>query len=165
MKHKIILLFTLLFLCLGNMATHAQQGVVATGGQSAGDDGSVSYSIGQIFYQSYEGGEGSVAEGVQQPYETYLITSIDELTGIDLKLSVFPNPVQDKLRLQITETGDYPLSNHQYHLLNMSGKAIKTGSIDEESTLIDMGSYPPGIYFLRVSAGNDSIGHFKIIKR
>ena len=157
--------FILFLLLIFPILLQAQQAIITTGGQSSGDNGSVSYSVGQIFYQSYEGGEGSVAEGVQQPYETYLITSIDELTDIDLKFSAFPNPVQDKLRLVITSKDAYPLSGHHYQLLDMGGKNIKSGSIEEESTLIDMGSYPPGIYFLRVSTDNEIIGHFKIIKR
>ncbi len=159
MKHSILLL-SLIF----PMLLHAQQVVVATGGQSVGNEGSVSYSIGQVFYHSYEG-QGSVTEGVQQPYETYLITSIDELTDVDLSLTVFPNPVQDKLRLVIAGKDAYSLFGHHYQLFDMGGKTIKTGSIDQESTLIDMGSYLPGIYFLRVRANKQSIGQFKIIKR
>ncbi len=116
-------------------------------------------------YSSYSDTDGSIAEGVQQPYEVFLITSIDELTDNELSLSVFPNPVEDKLRLIIVGKKAYPPSGYEYQLLDMNGRIIKNGGITEENTLIGMGDYLPGIYFLRVTAQKQNIGHFKIIKR
>ncbi len=147
------------------LSVNAQQSVNTTGGDVSNTTGSVSYSIGQIVYSSYSDADGSIAEGVQHPYEVFLITSIDKLIDRDLSLSVFPNPVEDNLRLVIAAREAYPLSGHAYQLLDINGRIIKNGDITEDSTLIDMGAYLPGIYFLRVTANNQNIGHFKIIKR
>ncbi len=160
------LLLPLMFLVgLIPLSVNAQQSVNTTGGDVSNATGSVAYSIGQIAYSSYSDADGNISEGVQQPHEIYIITSIAELTDSELSLSVFPNPVEDKLRLTITGNEAYPLTGHQFQLLDITGKTIKAGGINEESTLIDMGDLLPGIYFLRVNANNQNIGHFKIIKR
>jgi hypothetical protein len=39
------------------------------GGEATGSGGSVSYSVGQVVYTTNTGINGSVAQGVQQPYE------------------------------------------------------------------------------------------------
>lgn len=68
MKHKIILLFTLLFLCLANMATHAQQGVVSAGGEVTGSGGTMSFSTGQTDFMFFSSEAGSIQFGLQQVF-------------------------------------------------------------------------------------------------
>ncbi|MEX0982174.1 MAG: hypothetical protein WDZ47_08820 [Bacteroidales bacterium] len=43
-----------------------QQAVVTTGTDGTGDGGTVSYSLGQVVYQTHNGTNGSLAEGMQQ---------------------------------------------------------------------------------------------------
>ena len=60
---------TTLVACL-LFATHliqSQESVLAAGSEATGAGGTVSYSIGQLFYTSQTGGNGSLSEGVQQP--------------------------------------------------------------------------------------------------
>ncbi len=56
-------LLILVFFCLSD--ANAQQTAPASGGQSSGCGGSVSYSIGQVFYSTHTGEGGTVAEGAQ----------------------------------------------------------------------------------------------------
>jgi hypothetical protein len=62
MKTKITLLFFLFAVC----TIRAQDALVASGGNASGTGGSVSYSIGQLFYTGNSSASGSVAAGVQQ---------------------------------------------------------------------------------------------------
>ncbi|WP_395065615.1 hypothetical protein [Flavobacterium sp.] len=64
--------FALFFLCTGSV--FAQEGFVSAGGDAAGSNGSVSFSIGQIFYKNDVGTNGSFNEGIQQPSFSNLIT-------------------------------------------------------------------------------------------
>ena len=48
--------------------SYGQQALVASGGSVGGENGSVSYSIGQVFYSSQTGTNGLINQGVQQVY-------------------------------------------------------------------------------------------------
>lgn len=144
---------------------YAQTSVNTGGGQALGTSGSVSYSIGQLFYSSYSGSTGGISEGVQIPMEVYLVTHIGEPFDMGLDVSVFPNPVGDYLTLLIQGEGFIPGSSQGYVLLDMSGKAIHSGRIMEETTLVDMHAHPPGIYLLQVFVSGQRIAYFKVIKR
>ncbi len=143
----------------------AQSSVNTSGGRASNTAGSVSYSIGQMAYSSHFGSTGSVSEGVQIPMEVYPITYIGEFDPMGLDVSVFPNPVGDHLTLSIQGKDFFPVLNHRYALLDMSGKMIHAGRIMEETTLIDMHTQPPGVYLLQVFVSGQRIGYFKIMKR
>ncbi len=85
-------IFTLLLLCIP-LIIQAQQGFVFAGGDATDASGSVSYSAGQVFFHTFSSGGGSLAEGLQQPYEISTITSIEEAEDIELLFSAYPNPV------------------------------------------------------------------------
>ena len=66
MKIKKLLIATLL---LGAFQTQAQEAVATAGGDASGTNGNVSYTVGQVVYTTNTGTTGSVAQGVQQPFE------------------------------------------------------------------------------------------------
>ena len=84
MRHKKFTLSAVLLLGLGLTGLQAQTSVNATGGDASGSGGSVSYSVGQVVYTTNTGTSGSVAQGVQQPYEISVVTAIEEAKGINL---------------------------------------------------------------------------------
>jgi len=49
--------------------SNAQQSINASGKDVSGSRGVVSYLVGQVIYQTHTETNGSVAEGVQQPYK------------------------------------------------------------------------------------------------
>jgi hypothetical protein len=54
----------------------AQKTTSSSGGIITGKGGSISYSVGQVTKFYLNETKGSVAQGVQQPFEIYLITGI-----------------------------------------------------------------------------------------
>ncbi len=66
MKSISLILSVFLLLILSGFQSQAQQGVLSSGGNATGSNGSVSYSIGQAFYVSKTDGIFSANEGVQQ---------------------------------------------------------------------------------------------------
>ena len=70
------------------------------------------------------------------------------MDGLDLKLTAFPNPVIDQLRLFARWKDCFQLSDLHYRLLDINGKLLKSDSIIDDLTLIDMSGKQPGIYFL-----------------
>ena len=66
---KLYKMILMIFLGSAWMVLHAQTGIPAAGGNASGTGGSVSFSVGQVFYLMNTGTTGSVLEGVQQPFE------------------------------------------------------------------------------------------------
>jgi hypothetical protein len=83
--YKIVILIALLFLCTVPIAMYAQDTTPASGGNATGTGGSVSYTIGQIVYTTNSGTNGSLSQGVQQPYEISLVTGIEEPSDISIQ--------------------------------------------------------------------------------
>lgn len=151
----------LLALSLCFSMAQAQQTIPASGGEGEGSGGSVSYSVGQLFWHTHHGNNGSVAEGVQQPYEISVVTAIDEAEGIHLTVMVYPNPTEDFLTLKVKE---FEPSSYQYHLYDINGKLWKSEKITGHHTKIDVSFLAPGTYFLKVTQENKHFKTFKIIK-
>jgi hypothetical protein len=139
----------------------AQESVNATGGDASGSGGSASYSVGQMVYTTYTGTSGSVAQGVQQPFEISVVTGIEEANVINLSVSAYPNPAIDYLTLSIAE---FDASNLSYQLYDMKGKLLQTKNLIGTETHIDMSTYVQSAYFVKVIQGNREIKTFKIIK-
>lgn len=157
---KFVPVAALLLLELGNL--QAQETLIATGGNASGSGGSVSYSVGQVAYITCTGtGGGSVAEGVQHPYEIYVVTSIAETDNISLEISVYPNPTKDHLTLQVHESDP---ANLHFLLYDMMGNLLQNGKITGNRTSIVMNKLVPATYFIKVIRGNKELRTFKIIK-
>lgn len=158
MKNK-KLKFSVLLLPL-SLASFAQQGSAAAGGDGSGSGGSVAYSVGQVVYTMNTGTNGSANEGVQQPYEI-LTTEVKE-SKYSIALTAFPNPATHSLTLQIDH---YNNEEMNYQLFDAQGKLLATKSITAKQTQIDMNAYAAGAYFINVIQTNQKIQSFKIIKK
>ena len=162
MKHKRLKLSALLFLGLGLTGLQAQTSVNATGGNASGSGGSASYSVGQLAYTTNTGTNGSVSEGVQQPFEISVVTGIEEAKDIFLNVSAYPNPTTDYLELKVE---NLQLSELSYKLYDISGKVYQNKEIGNSITKIEMQNLPQGIYFIKViDTKNKEFKTFKIIK-
>lgn len=140
---------------------HAQESITTSGGNVSGNGGSLSYSVGQVVYQTHTGSNGTVIQGVQQAYEIYVATGIKE-TGISLSVSAYPNPTTNYLNLKIE---NFELSTFNFQLFDMQGKLLQTQKVRDNETQIEMSNYAPSTYFVRIFNQNQSIKEFKIIKQ
>ena len=163
MKNKKTKLSALLLLGIGFNQVYAQQATTASGGDASGSGGSVAYSVGQIVYTTYTGSNGSVAQGVQQPYEISITTGLLE-TDIKLNLSAYPNPTTNYLMLQIDASASLSNQSMSYQLYDISGKLLESNTIVASSTTITMEALPTATYLLKVTQNNKEVKTFKIIK-
>lgn len=156
-KHlKISVLLTLLLVSFG---LQAQVSVNAAGGNATGDGGSVSFSVVPMAFSANEGPDGSVTEGVQQPYEISVLSVAEQAENICL--SVYPNPSTDYLYL--TTSDEIP--GLSYQLFDMNGRLLKSEKIVANQTNIDMQDLVSATYFVKVNQGNETVKSFKIIKK
>ena len=159
MKHKKTMT-SIAFLLLGLGGLHAQESPISAGGEATGAGGTTSYSVGQVAYTTNTGTNGSVAQGVQQPYEISTTVGIDE-TSINLELSVYPNPTTNYLTLKVD---NFELSTLNFQLIDLQGKVIENKKVNANSTTITMETLPKATYFLTVTDNKNTVKTFKIIK-
>jgi hypothetical protein len=138
----------------------AQNATVSGGGQISGTGGSVSYSIGQVVYSSLSGTTGSIIQGVQQPFEISIITTVTDIV-IDLKAQVYPNPAANQLLLNIA-TDQY--KNIRFVLTDVLGRALKSEHVMTQTSYIDLSKLNSGTYLLRILSKNKHLKTFQIIK-
>ena len=151
--------WSILLLGIG-LTAQAQQATTATGSDASGSGGTVAYSVGQIVYTTNTGTNGSVAQGVQQPYEISIVLGIDNHT-INLELTAYPNPTTNFLTLNV---GNAELSTLNFQLYDILGKLIESRKIISSSETIAIENLPTATYFLKVSNNNNEVKTFKIIK-
>ena len=138
----------------------AQESANSSGGDATGSGGTVAYSIGQVVYTTNTGTNGSVAQGVQQPYEISIVLGIDNHT-INLELTAYPNPTTNFLTLNV---GNAELSTLNFQLYDILGKLIESRKIISSSETIAIENLPTATYFLKVTNNNNEVKTFKIIK-
>lgn len=161
MKHKRLKLSALFLLGLGLINLQAQESVNSSGGEALGNGGSVSYTVGQVAYGTNTGTNGELTEGVQQAYEIFVTTGIEEMDVI-LNISAYPNPTTDFLQLKIESE---KMKNLSFQLYNINGKLLQNKKITGTESQINMTGLVSAIYFVIVLSENQIVKSFKIIKK
>jgi hypothetical protein len=156
------LILFLLFILSFISPVFSQSAIPAAGGDASGTGGSVSYSVGQLFFKSHSGSDASVQEGVQQPFEISVLSALPEAKGINLSLRAYPNPTSAYLTLEVKDL-DFQALNFQ--LYDIQGRLLHGGEISSTYTAIEMTKLDASMYFLKVIHKNREIQVFKIIKR
>lgn len=156
---KNILLFMLL--SMFSAMVFAQSEITTSGGEASGSGGKVSYSVGQVAYQSYSSSIGTISEGIQQAYEIFVVTGIENTEISLVQVSAYPNPVTDYLKLSVEMESVEDLS---FQLFDMQGKLLQSQKLTNSETQINMSELVSAMYFIKVISKNQSIKEFKIIK-
>ncbi|MBO7143064.1 MAG: T9SS type A sorting domain-containing protein [Bacteroidales bacterium] len=143
------------------LSARAQTAVASAGGDAHGA-GTISYTVGQTFYQTPSSYSGSISEGVQHTYSITEVSVGGVSAAKEFNIKVFPNPTTDKI---ILRNGSLTSNNIKYTLTDQTGRTISTGQSDQTDTYIDMSSTAPSMYFLRVTSNGQHLGTFKIIKQ
>jgi hypothetical protein len=152
----------IIFLCgFGTMVAHAQETITTAGGNATGSGGSASYTIGQRLYSSISGTNGTVTQGVQQPYEISVVTAIESSKEISLECMVYPNPTHGIIKLIIEFSGN---ENLRFQLYDINGVILQDKKVESSETEISMDNLSSSTYFLKVINNNQEVKVFKIIK-
>ncbi|MDA3892603.1 MAG: T9SS type A sorting domain-containing protein [Salinivirgaceae bacterium] len=138
-------------------AAHAQTSVNSGGGNSNGDNGSVSYAVGQVFYQS---DHEEITVGIMQPYEVFVINDLVE-NKYEINVDIYPNPTSDRL---IIKNNFKELEKVQALLYNNNGELLDIVNISNFESVIEMEEFKPTVYLLSIKINNKEVKTFKIIK-
>jgi hypothetical protein len=155
---KKLITVILLIVCFN---VKSQEAITVSGGNVSDTNGSVSYSFGQILFNSKQGVNGFELEGVQQPFEISVITGNEELIECRYTLSAYPNPAISYFNLMIENIDS---TNFSLQLFNTDGKLLSTIKPTNKETRIELSSPASAIYLLKVIKDNKAIKTFKIVK-
>lgn len=89
-------------------------------------------------------------------------TSVTNVDGKSLGITVFPNPATDRINLFIPSS----LGDQQYAILDMTGGIVVSGITNSGNTSIDAVTIPDGIYTLQirpVSNPNARVAYVRVI--
>lgn len=153
-------IFFVIFLFCSFQGVFCQQTISTAGGNGTNEKGTVSFTIGQLVYNSYSNENGSLFEGVQQNLELFALTNL-ELTALTLKAVTYPNPASDYVILALKNA---QLTGLSYLLYDLLGKQVASGKVTQENTQITMKKFSIGTYLLKVVQNNKELKVFKIIK-
>lgn len=152
-------LFTLLLSlwCIGALA-QPHEVVSASGASFNNSYGYIAYTIGECMTTTLVTSGNILTQGFLQ---TGLPKSWPDAVENfpDFEMSVFPNPVNDLLTMQVEM-----LPGLQYTLHDVTGVMIERGLVLNERTEIDVSYLAPAIYILRVFDNNEKIRIFQIVK-
>lgn len=164
--NKYITLLAFLFLIV---PLSAQEAVLTSGETYSSGSGSVSFSAGQVAYSEISGSGGTASEGVQQAFEIFPMPAPEqealpkEVLPLfeNLEVTVFPNPTQGLLNLELSGTEDSVLN---YHLYDLQGRLLRQEVLRNTSAQIQLDNLPSGTYLLRIQSENIPLKIFKIIR-
>jgi len=159
-KNKTAAFFVLFFFGLGIITVKGQETLNSSAGIASNTEGSINYSIGQVFYNTLEGSNGSAHQGIQYAIQLESLNTLENTFKLSVK--AFPNPSTSELNLEITKLNSTNLS---FQIFDLLGRPVKSSTISEEKTIINIEDLPNAMYHLHVYLNNQSlIKSFKIIK-
>lgn len=166
-----LLIITMLFFPLKGISQNTpvntdnlMETIIASGNNASGSSGTVSYSIGQVFY-TYMGLESSysITQGVQQ-LEKDKNLGIPEVDKPTTEIYVFPNPTTDYVNVSLKGT-ELENLDRSYKLYDIQGRLLKQNTISQTETQVSLSNLSSSIYILVVYVDNKVLKSFKILKK
>jgi hypothetical protein len=136
----------------------AQNNTVSSGGDASGSNGSISFTVGQVFYTSAEGDNGSVSQGVQQAYDIGVITGVENRS---IEATLYPNPTVGNVQLDIA---DFTQNTYEMNLFDAAGKLIISQKIASSTSSFSLTDYASGLYTLSILKDNEQVKSFRIVR-
>jgi hypothetical protein len=136
-----------------------QTGIHSAGGDVSGANGTVSFSVGQLFYAAIGAPDLLLTEGVQQPYELLDLNATSE--PFPYQVALYPNPVSGLLTIQVSTPFNGVLL---YSIVDEAGQSVLSGTLAEEQTQLIVSPIPAGVYMLTLVAPPGRMASYRLVK-
>jgi hypothetical protein len=129
--------------------------VITSGNVVENEYGSVSFTIGSVFYigkaQTF-----SITEGLQQSY------IINQIPGKSiLKVLLYPNPTSDLIFFKVENLN---FKNLSYRIYDLTGRLMSEGKINNINTSVSLQKFNSNIFIVRIYRNAIEERSFKIFK-
>ncbi|OGU13244.1 MAG: hypothetical protein A2X61_03640 [Ignavibacteria bacterium GWB2_35_12] len=88
---------------------------------------------------------GNYGGGVFRAKLSDLLTDVNTEEKVNEAFKVSPNPVTDKLNVQLNDE-----LNTKFEIINILGLKVLTGELSGEYTTINISQLPSGMYFMKI---------------
>jgi hypothetical protein len=136
----------------------------ASGANATGSSGTVTYSIGQVFYTYIGQSVYNVAQGIQHEELEKTLTTPENSIEPKTEIFIFPNPTTDFVTINM-EGSEFENGLKSYQLYDIQGRILKQNTINQTETQINLTNLSSSIYILQVYANNKVLKTFKILKK
>jgi len=164
MKHSCLCLIMIAGLAFFSRAQTLVPDVIASAGDFfTGKNGSIGWTLGEAATETLSSETSLLTQGFHQPH--LQIVRVDTLEDPNVDVSVYPNPVNDLLTIEITSSEKNPCL--RLELFNVEGQRIYDHSIhcQDYHEQLDVSQFSSSLFVLRVTNLNTRItGSFKIHK-
>ncbi|TDD93610.1 T9SS type A sorting domain-containing protein [Flavobacterium cellulosilyticum] len=139
-----------------------------TGNDATGNSGSITYSIGQVFYTYIGVSVYNVAQGVQQQGSEVVsgvsLSTPEISEASKTEIFIFPNPTTDYVTINMK---GFEFGNVQgsYQLYDNQGRLLKQNTINQNETQVNLTDLSSSLYLLQVVDTNKISKTFKILKK
>lgn len=166
-----LVIITMLLFSLNGLSQNIQpivndtmETLVASGEDASGGSGSVTYSIGQVFYTDMGEFVYNVSQGIQQGELNYTTLSSEE-NPIEPKteIFIFPNPTTEYININM-QGYQSDIERSSYLLYDLQGRLIKQDKVMQSETQINVTDLRAAIYLLQVRSDTKILKTFKIVK-
>ena len=150
---------TLIVLTLLTFSTFSQvQEVVSSSGDNYNNSsGSIQYTLGEVVISTVSNSNSTITQGFHQTKWDFV--GLEDYSS-DFDVTVYPNPISERLTIRATA-----FSNIQYKMHDAIGRIIFQGTLNAETTPIDVISITPGAYSITLYDQNESkLKTFKLVK-
>jgi hypothetical protein len=160
---KMLLQFVSIFTLVSGVQSGIAQTAVLSSGISkiSQPGGSVTYSVGQLFFNEISQTSAKIEEGVQHANEIYVVNVYDDDSS-DSVLKVYPNPFTNYLIVEIMNIDHLKM---HYRMDDVFGNICIEGDIENRLTKIDLSALYPAIYLLEVYADQSRLKTWIILKQ
>ena len=152
-----IFLFTLLFLLKPGIK--GQEIISSSGNNHTNSNGSISYTVGEPVVETYRSNNVIITQGFNQT--CFTITKINEFTGLDYEIEIYPNPSEEFV---ILTTDIEDKSGLRYLIYNLNGILLMQDQVQDTETFVSFHNMPTGGYILKINKDNKEIRSFRIVK-
>ncbi|HNS16673.1 MAG TPA: T9SS type A sorting domain-containing protein [Bacteroidales bacterium] len=149
MKHPIITLVLVISIALSSQAQSLLPEVIASAGDVfTGKSGSVSWTLGETIIETVSSETSLLTQGFHQSYLQVLKVDAPEDPLVDV--TVYPNPVNDLLTIEITTVEKDPQISLE--LFDFTGQQIYEQTIRSQTLTeqLDVSRFSSSLFILRV---------------
>ena len=134
-----------------------------TGNNATGSSGTISYSLGQVFY-TYTGAlDRTLAQGIQHTSVENVLATNEIIEITNQNIIIYPNPVKEILQLKVENYISADVKQF-YLLFDLQGRLLKEDIIEDVNSQIDMTNLKSALYIFNVYRDNKVYKTFKVIK-
>lgn len=156
---KNIALNILLLMLFIAYSAQAQQAVISAGGDFVSAEASVSWTLGELLVDTFQGDSGMVTHGIQQI--GIMVTSFPTLPNEEQRFKVYPNPAYDILKVK---TIDEDFQRYTLEMVDMSGALIMRTPMTNAITELPVIQLNAALYFIRIKENEKVLEVFKVVK-